>query len=476
MTATAYHAILADLARDLEESEAEELELRRLERYLLRKLDSNGAGDEAVDNGVPASRRSREQHLDLLDAVRHDLASVERVLDDLRLLDTRVRRLSARPSGNGASAVGSAREVLQVELDEPEAAGDSRTKEPAPVPPADEAGETDLTTVRMRPCEVSPSETTSPTERSPASTSAASRSTGSAGLTQMLLEKSAALRIVSRGNFASASDHKEPVDVTVFTAPEAVAGATASLFVLCRGAGSGTGAGEPPAVAAADRSGHSRGSFGTMLSCDGRLSFELSVASIPIRMPRREIVWTGIPNVAEFRIPVPAETRADSVIGKLTVVQNTVPIGRVAFQWRVVRDAEEGGEEGVEEEVEPSGQALRFERVYLCHATQDRPEVQRRVPLLKSAGIRPVEGNLELDASQRWARGLYRQIDGCDALLLFWSAAAADSAWIQKEWQYGLKRHGADFILPVVLDGCLPPQLSGLHAPCGEPYLHLARR
>jgi hypothetical protein len=517
MTTSTYQTILAELTRDLADSEAEELELRRLERYLLRKLEGDVAAVEPAGNGAPTSL-DRESRLDLLDAVRQDLAGIERVLDELRILDTRVRRLSVRPSANGRSTAddvpvepASADASASVDASLPVASsgqagsGAAEVKHgsvPAPSPHGELCEQ--LTTIRITPGDLpasaahappAPEPTPEPVRsderggpaesaacgehrpgsqvvsEQPAQTPSASVPAPfpSQHLTRELLGKAAGIRIVSRGDFAPAAPVRgEAVDVVLFTTPAVVSGQTASLFLLCRGAESETA----PAVEPPNRGqpAGAAGSLGTVVGCDARLVFNLAIAGIPVRMPRREIVWTGDSTVAEYRIAIPAAIRAGSVIGKLTIVQNTVPIGRITFQWRLLHEPR-----AASGDIEPAGQAHRFKRAYLCFAPKDRHQVQRRVPLLRSAGIQPVDGNLELDASQRWARGLYRQIDQCDVLFVFWSPAAADSAWIQKEWQYALKRQGADVVLPVILDGELSPQLSALNAVGAEPYLHVAR-
>jgi len=62
---------------------------------------------------------------------------------------------------------------------------------------------------------------------------------------------------------------------------------------------------------------------------------------------------------------------------------------------------------------------------------------------------------LDLDPGDRWEKELYRRIDESDVLFLFWSQAAKDSEWVEREWRYGLERRGDDFIEPWPIEG--PP-------------------
>ena len=69
-------------------------------------------------------------------------------------------------------------------------------------------------------------------------------------------------------------------------------------------------------------------------------------------------------------------------------------------------------------------------------------------------------------------QSLYRHIDECDIVLLFWSNAAKRSKWVRKEVQYALARKRGDEsappeIGPVIIEGPpVPPpwkELSYLH-------------
>ena len=73
-----------------------------------------------------------------------------------------------------------------------------------------------------------------------------------------------------------------------------------------------------------------------------------------------------------------------------------------------------------------------------------------------------------MEPGERWEKQLYRQIDGCDLFLLFWSQAAKDSEWVKREVGYALGL-GAKCpqIRPVVIEGPpVPPpwdELKQLH-------------
>ena len=104
---------------------------------------------------------------------------------------------------------------------------------------------------------------------------------------------------------------------------------------------------------------------------------------------------------------------------------------------------------------------------FISYAAQDRSEVLRRVQMLPAVGIRYFQDVLDLDPGDRWAKELFRHIDESDVMFLFWSSAAKESDWVQKEWKYGLEKFGDDFVLPVIIEGPPvpepPEQLKHLH-------------
>src|SRR5262249_26629415 len=92
-----------------------------------------------------------------------------------------------------------------------------------------------------------------------------------------------------------------------------------------------------------------------------------------------------------------------------------------------------------------------------------RPRCRRSLrawSTFRIAGMSVFQDVLDLEPGDRWERELYREIDDCDVVLLFWSRAAAESPWVAKEIDYALARkQGQDDrppdIEPVPIEG--PP-------------------
>jgi hypothetical protein len=200
----------------------------------------------------------------------------------------------------------------------------------------------------------------------------------------------------------------------------------------------------------------------TEIARGSRLMFELIIPGFMISDSVKELTWRGRTQSVQFAVSVPAESRPQTVIGKVLVSQDTVPIGEVSFKLKVVPDTAV-----VDTESRPVGIGKRYRMAFISYASKDREDVLKRVQMLTAVGIRYFQDVLDLDPGVRWERELYRYIDESDVLFLFWSTAAKESEWVGLEWQYGLERKGEDFIRPVIIEGPPspepPPELAHLH-------------
>jgi hypothetical protein len=254
----------------------------------------------------------------------------------------------------------------------------------------------------------------------------------------------------------------DPVDCTVFAPPQASVGESLLVQVFAH---LPEQAAEVLAAAIEfDDSAKRRGAtaLGTRIRRGSRLTFELASRGLQIREPARSIIWQGRPASVQFDAEVSAENAHGTVIAAVTVSQDSVPIGEVKFKLNVVCSAAGSARKGV-----PAGEARRYQTAFVSYASQDRPEVLRRVQMLAPAGIRFFQDVLDLEPGQRWSDEIFKRIDESDVMFLFWSTAAKNSEWVQREWRYGLERRGVGFIKPVILEGPPippPPQdLSEIH-------------
>ncbi len=117
-------------------------------------------------------------------------------------------------------------------------------------------------------------------------------------------------------------------------------------------------------------------------------------------------------------------------------------------------------------------EAKRYSQAFLSYAMKDLNEVMKRVQMLARCHISFFQDILSLEPGERWERKLYEHIDDCDVFMLFWSNASKESKWVRQEYEYALKRKGADDstppeIVPILLEGppipLPPPELSHIH-------------
>ncbi len=258
----------------------------------------------------------------------------------------------------------------------------------------------------------------------------------------------------------------EPVDCAVFC-PPTVARATsflAQLFVY------------PPSDADSARV-HARDADATAVRRGGlslpadlplgtRIDLRLEMPHLLVDEPDAVIVWRGTLASVQFEVAVPAGAPLGPTIGRVRFSIAGVPAGTLRFQVAVATVATDDALRAADIAVR------RYRRAFVSYSSQDRAEVLRRVQAFRIAGLSVFQDVLDLEPGERWERELYREIDNCDVLLLFWSRAAAASPWVAKEIDYALARkQGQDDrppdIAPVPIEGppvpAPPEKLRHLH-------------
>jgi len=103
-------------------------------------------------------------------------------------------------------------------------------------------------------------------------------------------------------------------------------------------------------------------------------------------------------------------------------------------------------------------------RVFLCHASQDKPKVRELYKRLKSKDwIEPWLDEEKLLPGMDWDLEIYKALRDADAILICLSKESiAKEGYVQKEFKRALnfaeeKPEGAIYIIPLRLDECNPP-------------------
>jgi hypothetical protein len=199
-----------------------------------------------------------------------------------------------------------------------------------------------------------------------------------------------------------------------------------------------------------------------------KLMFHLAISNWEISEPAQTLVWLGDAESVQFEVNAPPDCKPGTVVGKVTVSQDSVPIGRISFTLKFVEQ-----EESAKQTPVPAGDnAWPYKYAFISYDSADRDKVLARVQMLERFGMEYFQDVLKLDPGDRWEKELYKNIDRCDVFLLFWSQNAKDSEWVMREVDYAIARQGGDenappAIEPVIIEGppIIPPpeKLSKLH-------------
>lgn len=204
-----------------------------------------------------------------------------------------------------------------------------------------------------------------------------------------------------------------------------------------------------------------------------KLTFGLDLPGGVVEDPTQSLIWRGLPAAVQFSTRVPADSEARSLVGTVSVMQGSVPVGHISFKLDVVREPrpDAPGQLPVGDE------ARRYRSAFLSYASVDRSHVIRAAQLLRAMDIQCFQDILDLDPGERWGPRLYAEIEDSDLFLLFWSRAAKQSTWVRREAVFALgcrrSERGRPEIKPVVIerDPIDPwPELAELHF--GDPLTY----
>jgi hypothetical protein len=201
-----------------------------------------------------------------------------------------------------------------------------------------------------------------------------------------------------------------------------------------------------------------------------KLTFHLVMPGAKVDYPAvQELYWRGVPEGVQFGVRVSSHRDPGCLVGTVTISREGVPLGHVKFKLAIA----EAAQPAARDSLAPVGEdARRYRKAFVSYASPDRTEVLKRVQMLGRLGIDYFQDVLKLEPGQRWEQQLYRHIGDCDLFLLFWSTAARQSEWVNKELRYALELKGDDDhkppeIQPVVIEGPPPPapplELAHLH-------------
>jgi hypothetical protein len=201
------------------------------------------------------------------------------------------------------------------------------------------------------------------------------------------------------------------------------------------------------------------------------LCFSLSLHGQEVPDATRQLTWLGRTASVQFPVTLPTDWSTDALLGTVLVSTDGIPVGRIDFKLTVVH----GHARTPSGEVTSVGHAAtRFRKAFVAYAPPDRPEVLRRVQMLRPplSDIEVFQETLSLKPGEAVEPVRQRQLEECDLFLLFWSSNARRSEAVARDIQDARRRQGPNgepppTILPVIIEGPPPPppppELAHLH-------------
>jgi len=108
-------------------------------------------------------------------------------------------------------------------------------------------------------------------------------------------------------------------------------------------------------------------------------------------------------------------------------------------------------------------------RIFLCHASEDKPQVRKVYARLKAAGFEPWLDEEEILPGQDWDYEIEQALETCDFVMVFLSTrSVGKTGYVQREFRRALYHseempEGHIHTIPVKLDDCEVPRRFGRH-------------
>src|SRR5262245_33325259 len=104
-------------------------------------------------------------------------------------------------------------------------------------------------------------------------------------------------------------------------------------------------------------------------------------------------------------------------------------------------------------------------RIFLCHASEDKPRVVEVYHRLRALGWKPWMDKMDLLPGQRWQQAIPRALQESDFILIFFSRnlVTNQKRYVQREFKLALdtlQEIPSDMIhtIPIRLDDCVVPR------------------
>lgn len=187
--------------------------------------------------------------------------------------------------------------------------------------------------------------------------------------------------------------------------------------------------------------------------------------NLEFQPPQARIFWSGSWQRADFELRASEEGAGQAIEGSVACYAGPLLIADIPL--KVVVASTEG------EPAEPSPPQVQsvkiYQAVFASYSHSDRAIVEAVEKAYKALGLDYFRDVMTLRSGQTWSEELLDLIDRADIFQLFWSQAASQSIYVEKEWRHALAlldSKAPAFIRPIYWAEPMPavPQpLSSIH-------------
>ncbi|MFW9866515.1 MAG: toll/interleukin-1 receptor domain-containing protein [Candidatus Thorarchaeota archaeon] len=172
------------------------------------------------------------------------------------------------------------------------------------------------------------------------------------------------------------------------------------------------------------------------------------------------IFWLKKITNASFPVSVPESIALGIHFGHVKVFIQGIQVLRIDFTLEI-------GKQLNSQMTNITKEISRIAKVFASYSQLDQIKVLLAVQGLREIGIKIFLDNLSIRQGDDWDDEINQNILNSDLFLLFWSRAAMNSVWVEKEWKFAYDNRGLDFIQPVPLEdpdtAPLPEKIASKH-------------
>jgi hypothetical protein len=195
----------------------------------------------------------------------------------------------------------------------------------------------------------------------------------------------------------------------------------------------------------------------------GPLGTHFEVRGNGFEQDEEVIVWYITPSGIEARFSPTYKPNNEGTF-RFTPYSSSSPTFMEIGQWWLYAKGNISGKVGlVSFIVESTLQLSRSLRVFLCHASQDKPSVRKLYMQLKTSGIDPWLDEEKLIPGQNWRLEIPKAVRSSDVIVVCLSGnSISKEGFVQSEIKLALdiateKPEGAIFLIPLKIEECEVP-------------------